>query len=92
MKERYMLLGVSVVLTIVPLAVLGMLGMDIIRGLIEFKSLEGIYLNVSLDKLTIAVVSKIFVFVFGIMSIVLAADAGLIPKFWAPAKKAGAKK
>ena len=92
MNERYILLGISVLLTLGPLAILGMIGMDILQGLIEFKSLQGIYLNVSLDKLVLATVSKMFVFVFGIMSIVLAADAGLIPKFWAPAKKADAKK
>ena len=78
MNERYILLGISVLLTLGPLAILGMIGMDIIQGLIEFKSLQGIYLNVSLDKLVLATVSKMFVFVFGIMSIVLAADPGAV--------------
>ena len=89
MNERYILLGISAVLTMAPLAVLGLLGLELIR---DGFALENVLRNMSLDTLMIAVVSKIFALVFALLTIYQAGEAGLIPKFWKAADKKPAKK
>ena len=89
MNERYILLGISAALTLIPLAVLGALGVGLLE---DGLSMESIIRNVSLDVIMLATVSKIFALVFGVLTVIQAADAGLIPRFWKPGPKANAKK
>ncbi len=84
MNERYLLLGASLLLTLLSLAVLGGLGLQVMGG---GFSLAAIFNNVTLDIILMITVAKLFAVVFGLLSAYLAYDAGLLPKF---GKKDGA--
>ena len=78
MNERYLLLGASLLLTLLSLAVLGGLGLQVMGG---GFSLAAIFNNLSLDIILLITVAKMFAVVFGLLSAYLAYDAGLLPKF-----------
>jgi hypothetical protein len=78
MNEKYLLLGASILLTLLSLAVLGGLGLQVLSG---GFSLAAIFNNVTLDIIFLVSIAKIFALVFGLLSAYLAYDAGLLPKF-----------
>ena len=78
MNEKYLQLGISLFLTLLSLAVLGALGIQVLSG---GFSLDAIFRRLSLDTIFLISVAKIFMIVFAIISAYLAYDAGLLPKF-----------
>jgi len=78
MNEKYLLLGLSLLLTLLPLAVLGALGVQMLQGGL---SLESIFNNLSLDTLMLVMVCKLFALVFGLNTLYQAWEAGLLPGF-----------
>lgn len=77
MNEKYLQLGICLFLTLASLAVLGAVGMHLLGG---GFSLSAIFIRMSLDLVFLISVAKIFMVVFGLMTLYLAYDAGLLPK------------
>lgn len=88
MNEKYLLLGLNLLLTLLPLAVLGALGADLIK---DGFALEAIFKNMSLDTLMLAVVCQMFALVFGLNALYQAWELGLLPGFSKTRGKAAGK-